>query len=118
MPSEPDGGGVLLSRRLLEDLLQETYAAAALQELFTLHGRRPFHPKIAELGAALWRERGARQHFARAIAVLHARGYIRWMRGGRYRIVTRDMLTAEEFRNLYPNADWRDGIAWATEAHQ
>ena len=79
-----DGHDLMLSQQLLEDLRGETYASAALQELFIVHGRRPFTPDPKDLGSLIWSGRGARQHFARAISVLHVKGYIRWLPGGRY----------------------------------
>ncbi len=50
---------LMLSQRLLEGLLGETYAAVALQELFIVHGRRPFNPNLEDLGSMIWSSRGA-----------------------------------------------------------
>jgi hypothetical protein len=90
---------LMISQAMLDDLRGETWASAALVDLFVMHGRRPFRPRLEDLAAAtMWRGRGARQRFARAIAVLHAKGHIRWLPDGRYKIVTRDLLTVAEYR--------------------
>jgi hypothetical protein len=96
------GEGIALSRDLLLDLYGEIWARVAIEELFVLHGRRPFRPRLEDLGGAIWGERGARQQFARAISLLHVKGYIRWLPDGRYRIVSRRLLTAAEFEESHP----------------
>ena len=96
---QPADEDLMVSKRLLEDLSGEPWASAALNEMFVIHGRRPFRPRVDNLHAALWSERGARQKFARAISVLHAMGYLRWLPGDRYQIVTENLLTRAEYRD-------------------
>ena len=98
MPAE----SIALSRDLLLDLHGEIWARVAIEELFVLHGRRPFRPRLEDLGSAIWRERGGQQQFARAISLLHIKGYLRWLPDGRYRIVCRWLLTATKFEKDHP----------------
>jgi hypothetical protein len=70
----------------------------ALEDLFFIHGRRAFTPALEDLSdLTCWTGRGARQRFALAISTLHVKGYIRWLPDGRYRIVSRDILTDAEY---------------------
>jgi hypothetical protein len=103
---------VMRSRKLIDDLVRECCALCALDQLFAAHGRRPFKPSPDDLASATFRQRGGRQHLAHAISLLHVRGYLRWLPGGRYRIISREILTAAELRAQYPNAEWHNGFAW------
>jgi hypothetical protein len=93
---------IAISRRMLEDI-GGTAASAALVDLFHIHGRRAFTATIDDLShLRSWAGRGARQRFALAISTLHAKGYIQWLPGDRYRIVSRDILTDFEHQQAYP----------------
>jgi hypothetical protein len=109
---KPANHDLMLSLRLLEDLQGEPWASAAIRDLFVFHGRNRFHPRIEDLSAMIWTGRGARQNFARAIAVLHARGYLRWYPDGRYSVVTHDLLTSAEYRSRHPSAKWEGAVSW------
>jgi len=98
LSSELADNDLMVSRALLDGLRGEAWASDALIDLFTMHGRRPFRPRLEDLAGTMWRARGARQRFARAIALLHVRGYLRWLPGGRYKIITGDLLTVAEYR--------------------
>jgi hypothetical protein len=91
---------LMISHDLVDTLRGNT---ADLVDLFHVYGRRTFRPDLAEFGhMARWRSRGARQRFAYAIALLHVRGYLRWLPGGRYRIVTSEILTRAEHEAAFP----------------
>jgi len=107
-----DDDGVMLSESILNDLGREPLAVAALVGLVGLHQRRRFVPKVEDFpGSQCWRGRGSRQKFARAIALLHVEGYLRWFPNGRYQITDR-ILTVAEYRRAYPDAVWRNGVSW------
>lgn len=97
----PTGDAVMLSRDLLANLRGESWASIVLLDLFVLHGRRPFRPRFEDLRPGVRQGRGARQKFALSIAVLHVKRHIRWLPGDRYRIVSREVLTADEHRDVY-----------------
>lgn len=110
--NHPGDRDLMLSLQLFKDLRGEAWASTALQDMFVKHGRGKFRPHIADLNSMIWTGRGARQNFARAIAVLHAKGYLRWYPDGRYSIVTDTLLTGEEYRARYPDAKWQGGLSW------
>jgi hypothetical protein len=83
---------------------REIHAPAVLLDPFLRHGRKPFRPD-PEVDYVHQRGRGWRQRFALAIAVLHAKGDLQWLPGGRYRIATRELLDDAEFRQDYPQRD-------------
>lgn len=103
-PGEIAAGDLMMSHALLDRLRTEPWASAALQDLFIVHGRRPFRPRLDDLGGIMWSDRGARQKFAHAIAVLHVKGYLRWLPDGRYKIITGDLLTVAEYRSRHLSA--------------
>lgn len=111
---KPKDSDIMVSRAALVAFKTEPAAAVALQDLFALHGRRTFFPRIEELRGAMWRERGARQEFARAIAVLHVNGFIRRLPGGHYKIITKLLQTVAEYQADHPNAQWNGGVSWTT----
>jgi hypothetical protein len=72
-------------------------------DLFHIHGRRAFRPTIDDLSdLPRWSERGARQKFALTVSTLHVKGYIQWLPGNRYRIVSRDIMTDVEHDEAHP----------------
>ena len=90
-----------MSFRLMEDLRGD--ASIVLMDLFHIHGRRVFRATIDDLSdLPRWSERGARQRFALAISTLHVKGYIQWLPGDKYRIVSRDILTDLEREEAFP----------------
>jgi hypothetical protein len=102
---------IAMSHRVLDDLLG-TGAASLLSDLFHIHGRRTFRPSIDDVSyLSCWTERGSRQRFALAISTLHVKGYIRWLPGDRYRIVSRDIMTDIEYEEAYTGATWDGGIS-------
>jgi hypothetical protein len=103
------------SLRLMEDL-QGSDASIALMDLFHVHGRRAFRVSLDDIShLSDWSGRGARQRLALAISTLHAKGYIRWLPGDKYRIVSRDILTDIEYEEAYPGMTRDGGISRPAE---
>jgi hypothetical protein len=112
---EPAAGDLMISRQLLENLRGEAYA---LVDLFTVYGRRRFRPELGGLAhLGTWQGRGARQRLARTIAMLHGAGYLRQLADGRYRVVSRALMTGAEYRSAYPGATYRNGLSWPPNGH-
>jgi hypothetical protein len=108
MPRKND---LMISGGLYDDLRPELLAYAAITDLFLVHGRRPFLPRPDDLGMACWEGRSGQRAFARAITVLHAKGHLKQLSGGRYKVVSGYILTVAEFRKRYPNVKWGNGMA-------
>jgi hypothetical protein len=84
---DPRGDDLMISHDLLDNLKGD---AVSLVDFFHIYGRRAFRPDIRDFSDIKhWCDRGARQRFAYAVALLHVRGYLRWFPGNRYRIVSR-----------------------------
>jgi len=96
-PDEANPDDLMFSAAAIKGLHSE--ACALLLDLFVLHGRRPFTPRLEDFaGYRRWQGRGIQQKFARAVATLHVKGHLRWLPGGQYRIISKDILTVAEYR--------------------
>jgi hypothetical protein len=97
---DPRGDDLMISHDLIDHLRGDAHL---LVDFFHIYGRRSFYPDLRDFShIRRWSGRGARQRFAYAVALLHVRGYLRWLPGGRYRIVSNEILTGAEHAAALP----------------
>jgi hypothetical protein len=106
--TEPEDEDVMVSQTILQ-----SRDGSTLLDLFVVYGRRQFRPDHNALAASYprWLTRGSRQRLARDIETLIAKRYLETLADGRCKITTKLLMTGREYRQHYPDADYKPGFS-------
>jgi len=100
---------LMISHALLDRLKGD---AVAVVDLFHTYGREPFDLADALRGLPRWNCRGGRRELERGVVAAQRAGYIEQLYDGRYRVITKELMTGAEYRADYPDAVWVPGVSW------